>query len=225
MDYRADAMIAQNKLRHFGILGMKWGVRRYQNEDGSLTDAGRKRYGVGDPSKLVSKENRAVNDNRSKIDELIEKTEIKKNSSDPSYPYIEANYNHDGKVTNIWGFSDDGKDAFHTINEKTLKQAAKAYFENEAEIKKLSLEAIGDDESFNKYWLTDEFWEITEFASKEEVLDNLDINVVYVTGNNMIEVSVTEKRGCPEDILAGHELNMEFDLNHIKKPSWVGCNG
>lgn len=33
-----------NELMHHGILGMKWGVRRYQRKDGSLTSAGKSRY-------------------------------------------------------------------------------------------------------------------------------------------------------------------------------------
>lgn len=33
-----------NELYHHGIMGMRWGVRRYQNPDGSLTPAGKKRY-------------------------------------------------------------------------------------------------------------------------------------------------------------------------------------
>lgn len=33
-----------NHLQHHGIKGQRWGVRRYQNADGSLTAAGRARY-------------------------------------------------------------------------------------------------------------------------------------------------------------------------------------
>lgn len=33
-----------NELSHHGIKGMKWGIRRYQNKDGSLTKDGRARY-------------------------------------------------------------------------------------------------------------------------------------------------------------------------------------
>ena len=33
-----------DELRHYGVKGMRWGVRRYQNYDGSLTAAGKTRY-------------------------------------------------------------------------------------------------------------------------------------------------------------------------------------
>ena len=36
--------INNNELKHYGVLGMKWGVRRYHNKDGTLTSAGKEKY-------------------------------------------------------------------------------------------------------------------------------------------------------------------------------------
>lgn len=41
-------------LTHFGIKGMKWGIRRYQNKDGSLTPAGKERYSADRDLKSLS---------------------------------------------------------------------------------------------------------------------------------------------------------------------------
>ena len=35
-------------LIHYGVQGQKWGVRRFQNEDGSLTPEGREHYGLNE---------------------------------------------------------------------------------------------------------------------------------------------------------------------------------
>lgn len=47
--------IESDQLSHHGIMGQKWGVRRYQYADGTLTPAGKERYRVSDSGELVPK--------------------------------------------------------------------------------------------------------------------------------------------------------------------------
>ena len=48
MDFIVTRVEQNNELQHFGIKGQKHGIRRYQNEDGSLTAEGRQHYGHQD---------------------------------------------------------------------------------------------------------------------------------------------------------------------------------
>lgn len=48
-----------NELKHWGVKGQKWGVRRFQDKSGRLTDAGKKRY-----SKEVHEDYKKVHDGK-----------------------------------------------------------------------------------------------------------------------------------------------------------------
>lgn len=66
--------MTNDNLQHWGIKGMRWGVRRFQNSDGTLTPAGKKRY-EKEMTKLKAEERVEKNKARTKakLDKLEEK--------------------------------------------------------------------------------------------------------------------------------------------------------
>lgn len=76
------------ELFHHGIKGMRWGIRRYQNKDGSLTPKGQKRYNK-EMEKLKAEKKKLRNEARvkkkmDKLDELKSDVEKLKNGEEPN---------------------------------------------------------------------------------------------------------------------------------------------
>ena len=77
-------VVYSDELCHYGIRGMRWGIRRYQNKDGSLTAAGKKRkkLSADDRSHLSEKSRRSKLTNEQTIEELKKLTDP---SRDPNF--------------------------------------------------------------------------------------------------------------------------------------------
>ena len=69
-----------NDLCHYGILGMRWGVRRFEDRNGHLTEAGKKRYGVG--GLIINRHNERDNLKRDIQTKVYTKKQEIKNKTD-----------------------------------------------------------------------------------------------------------------------------------------------
>lgn len=127
-----------NELMHYGIMGMKWGVRRYQNPDGTLTAAGKKRYETTNADKVRSARNKMQS---AKVDLAAARQNYKNKDSN----YHESYKSMENAVTN-WVGKEYKRDNFSKAIDETnaaakeRKKAKSAYKsalkEYRAELKK-----------------------------------------------------------------------------------------
>jgi len=113
-----------DELYHWGVKGMKWGVRRYQNKDGSLTDAGKKRA-ESYRQKELSRLDKTYDTSR--LDKRIHKTAQKISDRMPDSTPDDKRYNKlvdKAKRDSFTYYYKQGMKAVETsrLNNMTLKQ-------------------------------------------------------------------------------------------------------
>lgn len=82
--------LREDELKHHGIQGQKWGVRRYQNVDGSLTPEGREHYGYGEP--LDKKEAKSLAKNMKNMSSEEIRNRLRKSFGEEAVDRINTNY-------------------------------------------------------------------------------------------------------------------------------------
>lgn len=121
-----------NYLCHYGIKGQKWGVRRFQNPDGTFTAAGKARYYNSDGTL-----NKAGVKAQAKAEYKAKRRDIQKR-------YKETNKEYDRrKADNLWGFESGGVKARATGHIKNEYERSKA-------LNKLDQEALDAKRSYRQ---------------------------------------------------------------------------
>lgn len=174
-----------NELYHHGIKGQKWGIRRYQNEDGSLTPAGKKRYGyIHDAGRMAQEASRIANEkadrqkqmNKGMKERYSEKDAWKTYAQDVFGTTTGKEYGMDRKSfeSNV---RNQLKDTLEEVDrhDKAVIEAYSAVGERYAKASKLLLETPISTLTKNDLKTAKEFYKLFMSKSSEDLVNDLFI--------------------------------------------------
>ena len=229
-----------DELYHHGIKGMKWGVRRFQRKDGSLTSAGKKRY-LDDPSVTSSKAK--MESDRAK--QRLANAEYNKAYNKASYIPTKSNRQALNKAyaDKIKADSEYRRSKF---DYGTNKEAARLR-ESGKEIKNKSKHRLKLEEQYKKMGLTDEQAQAaankrirTEkilaasaaltvtacaaYVANKKLKDRID--GVIKAGDQMQRISMTDNGGKLHDVFYAakgqHDINRYEGMLGMTRSKQVG---
>ena len=188
-------------LLHYGILGQKWGVRRYQNEDRTLTEEGKKRYRkvdtvfVSGSSKTQDKDSeyyrkRLPKEIRDELDSGIKKGDKFVVGDAPGIDRQVQDYLNKKKYTNVEIYG-PGKEVRYTANKKW----------------KTNPIDDPDHEVMSREWL----------AKKDELMTNVATKGLAI----ILDVGASATRRNVQRLMDQNKKVRVFSINRNSRDSWV----
>lgn len=172
-------MYNNDQIWHWGIKGMKWGVRRYQNADGSLTDAGKRRYDADEAANNKKKAKNRLTD-----DELRNPNRWVKEDTERTKRVVDSGNQMTGNLK--------------TLNEKSMKIQSRR-------TPKMDLSKMTDQEMrerINRAMLERQYDDMFNpkkvYSGRETVSDTLEIagSVLAITSSALsIALAIKELKG------------------------------
>lgn len=126
----------QEELYHYGVLGMKWGVRRYQNKDGSLTAAGQRKISK-EYKKSAVKVSKKLYRNQNKMTTNAYNRAVSRMNNGELDRFNEAQKKKYGKnFSKRMEYRDDYNKAFNDLFADEFNVSLNNFYSNDQDVKK-----------------------------------------------------------------------------------------